>query len=522
MTDAQGFTAAQAADPGTPGQVLADIAAQRPDLRPAVASNPAAYPGLLQWLGALGDPSVDAALAARPASPDAPTEVIGAPADGAPQAGDAETQVLPAEHDGGAPSAPDEAPTQVVPEAQTQVLPEAQTGPTDAQTAADRPAAPPYSAPSPYAPQTGQQQGQHGQPYGQQQGQQGQAYGQQPGQPGQPYGQQPGQQSQPYGQPPYGQSGAQPYGQGAPGQQQPYGAPATAYGQPAQGPATAYGQAPATAYAGAGGGAGQGTATAYGQPYGYQPGSTPPAKSNKTLWIVLAVVGGVIVLGIAAFFVIRGVLGSLGPDGTYGSDPELDALYDACADEDWQACDDLYMESPRGSEYEAFGDSCGGRTDGGTYCTTEFGTDGGTDGGTDEGEEGTDEGGASDPNAYGDDPELDALWDQCAAGDGAACDDLYISAPLGSEYEEFGNTCGGTTTGGGSCQVDEGTESGASDTYGDDPELDALWDACAGGDNAACDDLFMESGFDTGYEEFGETCGGRGKPVGQIWCDPAA
>uniref|UniRef100_UPI0035C9B475 variant leucine-rich repeat-containing protein n=1 Tax=Actinotalea sp. JY-7885 TaxID=2758576 RepID=UPI0035C9B475 len=65
MTDAQGFTAAQAADPTTPGQTLADIAAQRPDLRPAVAANPATYPGLLEWLSALGDPAVDAALAAR-------------------------------------------------------------------------------------------------------------------------------------------------------------------------------------------------------------------------------------------------------------------------------------------------------------------------------------------------------------------------------------------------------------------------------------------------------------------------
>jgi hypothetical protein len=45
--------------------------------------------------------------------------------------------------------------------------------------------------------------------------------------------------------------------------------------------------------------------------------------------------------------------------------------------------------------------------------------------------------------AYGDDPALDALWDACEAGDAQACDDLYMDSPLGSEYEEFGGSCGG-------------------------------------------------------------------------------
>ncbi len=59
------FTAEQASDPATPAQVLADIAAAAPELRPAVAANPSAYPGLLEWLGSLDDPDVDAALDAR-------------------------------------------------------------------------------------------------------------------------------------------------------------------------------------------------------------------------------------------------------------------------------------------------------------------------------------------------------------------------------------------------------------------------------------------------------------------------
>lgn len=57
--------ARSAADPTTTGQDLMSIAAGRPDLRPAVAANPSTYPALLDWLRALGDPNVDAALAAR-------------------------------------------------------------------------------------------------------------------------------------------------------------------------------------------------------------------------------------------------------------------------------------------------------------------------------------------------------------------------------------------------------------------------------------------------------------------------
>lgn len=63
----EGFTAQQAASGLTPGSVLAQIAAERPDLRPYLAVNPAAYPELLQWLARLGDPEVDAALAYRAA-----------------------------------------------------------------------------------------------------------------------------------------------------------------------------------------------------------------------------------------------------------------------------------------------------------------------------------------------------------------------------------------------------------------------------------------------------------------------
>lgn len=46
------------------------------------------------------------------------------------------------------------------------------------------------------------------------------------------------------------------------------------------------------------------------------------------------------------------------------------------------------------------------------------------------------------PHAFGDDADLDELWIQCADGSGHACDRLFDEAPLGSEYERFGVSCG--------------------------------------------------------------------------------
>ncbi|ACZ31201.1 hypothetical protein Xcel_2183 [Xylanimonas cellulosilytica DSM 15894] len=59
------WTAAHALDPGTPLADLALIVQESPHLRPLVAANPSTYPALLDWLGALGDPDVDAALRTR-------------------------------------------------------------------------------------------------------------------------------------------------------------------------------------------------------------------------------------------------------------------------------------------------------------------------------------------------------------------------------------------------------------------------------------------------------------------------
>jgi len=68
-----------AAHPQAPAADLARIVSQRPDLRAVVAANPAAQPALLEWLAALRDPAVDAALASRSASAQGPAPVSWAP-----------------------------------------------------------------------------------------------------------------------------------------------------------------------------------------------------------------------------------------------------------------------------------------------------------------------------------------------------------------------------------------------------------------------------------------------------------
>ncbi len=189
---------------------------------------------------------------------------------------------------------------------------------------------------------------------------------------------------------------------------------------------------------------------------------------------------------------------------TFGDNAELDALWTACEDGDDSACDELYWTSPIGSEYEDFGQDCGGRERQGlTSCAADDG----------------DVGGNLDADDYGDDPDLDALYDSCEAGNEDDCDTLYWTSPVGSAYEEFGDTCGGRVPGGvGSCSDTSDESSGSS--YGDDEELDALYDKCRDGDDVACDTLYFESPFGSEYEEFGDSCGGRGGQDADGFCGP--
>ena len=103
------------------------------------------------------------------------------------------------------------------------------------------------------------------------------------------------------------------------------------------------------------------------------------------------------------------------------------ALHNECANGNMSACDTLYNTTREGSSEHAFGDTCGGRTQGGYECTSIGAV------------------------SYGDNAHLDRLWDACAAGDPASCDELYAAAPPGSDYAQYGMTCGGRTDGSAEC-----------------------------------------------------------------------
>lgn len=59
------FTIAQALDPNTDANTLADIAEQAPELREYIVFNRNIYPELLQWLSDLNDPKVNIAIKSR-------------------------------------------------------------------------------------------------------------------------------------------------------------------------------------------------------------------------------------------------------------------------------------------------------------------------------------------------------------------------------------------------------------------------------------------------------------------------
>ncbi|WP_263119880.1 DUF4190 domain-containing protein [Cellulomonas sp. RIT-PI-Y] len=313
------------------------------------------------------------------------------------------------------------------------------------------------------------------------------AYGQQPGGDqtaahGTPaYGQQPsGDQTAAYGTPAYGQpsSGETPsapsYGSGtgdapapgysAPGYSAPgYGTPSSGYGAPQQ---PGYSQ-PGYAQPG------------YAAPGGTYPGYAPyPGPQPSAGWdgpSIAALVTAIFGLGFVP--VILGIIGlrRTKKNGTQGKwmalvgviygglqllvyvalaiaiplaishenaqeRAELDRLHASCAAGVMDDCDNLYYESDIDSEEEAFAETCGGiTTDSGGVCylqDEDFGTDDSTQ----------DDSSSDDAQSYGDDATLDTLWDACEAGDPDSCDDLYWQAPLGSEYEEFGETCGNRTT----------------------------------------------------------------------------
>jgi hypothetical protein len=113
-------------------------------------------------------------------------------------------------------------------------------------------------------------------------------------------------------------------------------------------------------------------------------------------------------------------------------DPVIDEMLAQCAEGNGIACDQAYALTEVGSDAEAFADTCGGTEDPGSICASIL------------------QGSKVEPelydgaDSYGDDATLDGYYDECEAGDMAQCDLLFLVSPVGSGYEEFGGTCGGT------------------------------------------------------------------------------
>ena len=210
--DPSRLTAADMSNPALSPQDLADITAAREDLRPYVATHPALYPALKQWLADQGVvPAQPPAAQADPvevvaeestseqpaAEPEQP--VVQAPVDAAPSDEDLEHSINEAARDESIANPVAAQPEQAAPA----------QGESTASTQGAQFGQPQYGQPG--QGQYGQQGAQFGQPQYGQQAQPGQPqYGQQGAQFGQPqYGQQaqPGQPQ--YGQPQYGQPGQQ-------------------------------------------------------------------------------------------------------------------------------------------------------------------------------------------------------------------------------------------------------------------------------------------------------------------------
>ena len=210
--DPSQLTAADMSNPALSPQDLADITAAREDLRPYVATHPALYPALKQWLADQGVvPAQPPAAQADPvevvaeestseqpaAEPEQP--VVQAPVDAAPSDEDLEHSINEAARDESIANPVAPQPEQAAPA----------QGESTASTQGAQFGQPQYGQPG--QGQYGQQGAQFGQPQYGQQAQAGQPqYGQQGAQFGQPqYGQQaqPGQPQ--YGQPQYGQPGQQ-------------------------------------------------------------------------------------------------------------------------------------------------------------------------------------------------------------------------------------------------------------------------------------------------------------------------
>ncbi len=80
------------------------------------------------------------------------------------------------------------------------------------------------------------------------------------------------------------------------------------------------------------------------------------SRSRHVIWASAAIV----LLGIVVVAVLVKAPGSdPGPGTTTTVGPELDQLLAECSEGDLQSCDELYLASPSGSDYEFFAATCG-------------------------------------------------------------------------------------------------------------------------------------------------------------------
>lgn len=94
---------------------------------------------------------------------------------------------------------------------------------------------------------------------------------------------------------------------------------------------------------------------------------------------------------------------------------------------------------------------------------------------------------------------LDGLAHSCEAWDMGSCDQLFVQAPIGSDYELLGGTCGGL--------VDEISSTTCVELSG--LVMDELANECTDGDMTSCDALYLISPYDSNYEDYAATCGAR-------------
>ena len=129
-----------------------------------------------------------------------------------------------------------------------------------------------------------------------------------------------------------------------------------------------------------------------------------------------------------------GIPGGRPPTGVSG-DPELDVLAQECFAARLSSCDELYASSDRGTSYETYAQTCGGRLVDlvervQPSCDLRFNDPVTTEA-------------VPSPGRLGDSELLDGLVEECAEGSMRACDELFYRSELNTDYENWGATCGG-------------------------------------------------------------------------------